>query len=52
MSLVVVSFEAELPFWLCMDNKKYEISIDGKLYDAGGNPWKIDFSNDKIIVGH
>lgn len=50
MSYVKVGFEAELPFWLCMDNKKYGIFIDGKPCQASGKPWIINLSNDKWLI--
>lgn len=50
MSIVKVSFEAELPFWLCMDDGKYGIYIDGKPCQADGNPWIIELSNKKWLI--
>lgn len=50
MSYVKVGFEAELPFWLCMDSKEYGIFIDGKPCQANGKPWSIDLSNDKWLI--
>ena len=50
MSYVKVGFEAELPFWLCMDDGDYDIYIDGKPCQATGEPWIINLSNDKWLI--
>lgn len=43
MNKAIAGFEAELPFWLCMDNGKYEIMIDGKI-------WLIELFNDRWSI--
>lgn len=50
MKMVKAFFEAELPFWLCMDDGDYDILIDGKPCLATGKPWKINLSNDKWLI--
>ncbi len=50
MSSVKVKFVVELPFWLCMDNGKYGIYIDGKPCQVNGEPWLIRLSNDKWLI--
>ena len=43
MAKVEVLFEVELPFWLSMDDGKYDINIDNKI-------WPIELYNDKWHV--
>jgi hypothetical protein len=50
MNTVNGHFEAELPFWLCIDDGDYDILIDGKPCLANGKPWKIGLSNDKWLI--
>jgi hypothetical protein len=48
MNRVKAEFEAELPFWLCMDNDKYEILIDGKIWfiELYNDSWSISMGNE------
>ena len=50
MSYAKVGLEAELPFWLCMNDGEYDIFIDGKPCQASGKPWSINLSNDKWLI--
>jgi len=50
MIWVEAHFEAELPFWICMNDGIYGIYVDGKPCPTNGKPWEIRVYNDRWLI--